>query len=220
MWYKRKAYVTTIAISLAIILAILLSSCTSTTSPTPPATSSKPATSSQPATTAPPATSKAPASSAAPSSPAANQPVIKLTASCYLPPAHMLSVMMGDMMKEIQDKSNGRLQITYAAGGSILTGPKTADGVEQGLADIGLSHIGYTPGRFPVTEALDLPIGYPSSWVGTNVALDYLAKFQPKEWDKFHILLADGGTTASVNMAKSPVRKMEDSERQDYERRR
>ena len=66
------------------------------------------------------------------------------------------------MMKEIQTRSNGRLEINYAAGSSILTGPKTADGIEQGLADIGLSHIGYTPGRFPQTEALDLPIGYPS----------------------------------------------------------
>ena len=122
----------------------------------------------------------------------------------------MLSGMMGDMMKEIQDKSNGRLQISYAAGGSILTGPKTADGIEQGLADIGLSHIGYTPGRFPVTEGLDLPVGYSSSWVATNVAMDYLAKFKPKEWDNFQILLANGGTTASVNMAKTPVRVLAD----------
>ncbi|MGQ9824520.1 MAG: hypothetical protein ACUVSK_05885 [Desulfotomaculales bacterium] len=139
--------------------------------------------------------------------------MIKLTASCYLPPAHMLSVMMGNMMKEIQEKSNGRVEITYAAGGSILTAPKTADGLEQGLADIGLSHIGYTPGRFPVTEALDLPMGYPSSWVGTKVALDFLAKYNPKEWDNFHLLLVNGGTTAAINMAKSPVRKLKRPER-------
>jgi TRAP-type transport system periplasmic protein len=171
----------------------------------------------QPATTAPvpapaPATSAPPANTSTASSPAAsaNQPVIKLTASCYLPPAHMLSGMMGDMMKEIQTRSNGRLEITYAAGGSILTAPKTADGIEQGLADIGLSHIGYTPGRFIQTEILDLPLGYPSSWVGTNVAVDFLAKYKPAEWDKFHLLLVNGGTTASVNMAKKPIRKLED----------
>jgi len=122
----------------------------------------------------------------------------------------MLAGMMGDMMKEIEELSNGRIQITYQAGGSILTAPKTADGIEQGLADIGLSHIGYTPGRFPITEALDLPVGYSSSWVGTNVAMDYLAKFQPKEWDNFKLLLVNGGTTASINMAKTPVRTLED----------
>jgi TRAP-type transport system periplasmic protein len=141
---------------------------------------------------------------------ATSQAVIKLTASCYLPPAHMLSGMMGDMMKEIQTRSNGRLDITYAAGGSILTAPKTADGIEQGLADIGLSHIGYTPGRFIQTEILDLPLGYPSSWVGTNVAVDFLAKYKPAEWDKFQLLLVNGGTTASINMAKSPIRVLAD----------
>lgn len=136
--------------------------------------------------------------------------VIHLTASCYLPPAHLMSELMGEMMQEIQDLSDGRLEITYAAGGSILTAPKTADGVEQGLADIGLSHIGYTPGRFPVTEILDLPLGYSSSWVGTNVALDFLAEYQPEEWDNFRLLLVDGGTTASINMASSPIRTLED----------
>jgi TRAP-type transport system periplasmic protein len=204
-------------VSILVISAILIGGCSTTTpAPTtsaakPPASAAAPATSAAaaPASSAPaakPSTQAPPASSA----PAANQPVIKLTASCYLPPAHMLSGMMGDMMKEIQDKSNGRLQISYAAGGSILTGPKTADGIEQGLADIGLSHIGYTPGRFPVTEGLDLPVGYSSSWVATNVAMDYLAKFKPKEWDNFQILLANGGTTASVNMAKTPIRVLAD----------
>lgn len=136
--------------------------------------------------------------------------VIHLTASCYLPPAHLMSVLMGDMLKEIEELSNGRLKITYAAGGSILTAPKTADGLEQGLADIGLSHIGYTPGRFAVTEILDLPLGYSTSWVGTNVALDFLEKYQPPEWDNFKLLIVDGGTTASINMTKTPIRKLED----------
>jgi TRAP-type transport system periplasmic protein len=193
MFGKRKFFGFILVISLVLVLTLLIG-CSATTTTT---------SSSKPAVTTTAAASQTTAA-------AANQPVIKLTASCYLPPAHMLSGMMGDMMKEIQTKSNGRLEITYASGGSILTGPKTADGIEQGLADIGLSHIGYTPGRFPQTEALDLPIGYPSSWVGTNVALDFLAKFKPVEWNNFHILLADGGTTAAVNMAKKPVRKLED----------
>ncbi|MCR4393485.1 MAG: TRAP transporter substrate-binding protein [Dehalococcoidales bacterium] len=183
-----------VLVSLLLTLALILSACSSTKTP---ATSGN-----TPSTTAPTTTQASPVT--------ASQTKIKLIASCYLPPAHMMSGLMGDMLKEIETLSNGRLEITYASGGSILTGPKTADGIEQGLADIGLSHIGYTPGRFPITEALDLPVGYSSSWVGTNVALDFLAKYKPKEWDNFHILLVDGGTTASINMAKTPIRKLED----------
>ena len=139
-----------------------------------------------------------------------SEEVIHLTASCYLPPAHVASELMGEMMQEIEKKSNGRVKINYAAGGSILTAPQTADGVEHGLADIGLSHIGYTPGRFPVTEILDLPLGYSSSWVGTRITQDFIAKYKPKEWDNFKLVAAWGGTTASVNMASTPIRKLED----------
>jgi TRAP-type transport system periplasmic protein len=152
------------------------------------------------------ACSSGPSSAAAP----AAQSVIKLTSSCYLPPAHMLSGMMGEMMTKIQSQSNGRLEISYSAGGSILTAAKTADGLEQGLADIGVSHISYTPGRFPVTEALNLPLGFSSSWIGTYVALDYLEKYQPGEWDNFKVLMINGTSNTSVDMAKSPVRKLED----------
>lgn len=184
---KRLAYLVTLAISIVIVL-VLSSGCSKTT----------------------PAPSQTETSGQASPAQETKQPVIKLTASNYLPPTHILSVMMGDMLKEIQTQSNGRIEITYAAGGSLLTAPKTADGVEQGLADIGFSHIGYNPGRFPVSEALDLPMGYPSSWVGTHVAVDFMDKFKPKEWDKYKVLQVNGGTTAAIHMAKSPIRKMED----------
>ncbi|MDT3698845.1 MAG: TRAP transporter substrate-binding protein [Thermincola sp.] len=138
------------------------------------------------------------------------QEVIKLTASNFLPPAHLLSKMMGDMLKEVEAQSNGRLQITFVPGGSLLTAPKVADGVEQGLADIGFSHIGYNPGRFPVTEALDLPLGYSSSWIGTNVGVDFLDKYKPKEWDDFKLLQITGGTTFAIHTAKTPIKKLED----------
>jgi TRAP-type transport system periplasmic protein len=181
-----------VLVALVLVMAFLVGACSS--SPAITSTSAD----TEPGSTKPPLTS------------AVDLPAIKLTASSYLPQGHMLSSMMGDMMKEIESQSGGRLQINYAAGGSILTGANTADGIEHGKADIGLSHIGYTPGRFPVTEALDLPVGYSSSWVASNVALDYLAKYNPTEWSQFKLLLVNGTTTASINMAKDPVRKLED----------
>lgn len=192
MSHRNSASIVSVLITLVLVMVILISAC-----------SSLPAATSTPASTETVST-KTPAVSAA------NQPVIKLTASCYLPPTHLLTSMMEDMMKEIESQSNGRLQITFASNGSILNGPDTAEGIEKGLADIGLSNIGYSPGRFPVSEALDLPIGYPSSWVASNVALDYLNKYNPAEWSNFKLLLVNGGAVACLSMAKSPVRKLED----------
>ena len=56
------------------------------------------------------------------------------------------------------------------------------------VSDIGNSHIGYTRGRFPVTEMLDLPVGYTSGFVCTHVKHDFYKKFKPKEWNDVHVL--------------------------------
>jgi len=107
-------------------------------------------------------------------------------------------------------RANGRVEITFYPGGSLLTAPQTADGIVQDIADIAFAHIGYTPGRFPVTESLDLPVGYPSGWVGSHVATDFMKKFKPKEWDNMHVLLVNAGTTAGLMLHDTKVTKLED----------
>ena len=47
-------------------------------------------------------------------------------------------------------------------GVSLINGPGMLKGVESGITDIGLAHIQYNPGRMSVTEACDLPHGFPS----------------------------------------------------------
>jgi len=43
-----------------------------------------------------------------------------------------------------------------------------------------MSVLAYTMGRFPATELVDLPHGYPSGWVATKVANDYYNEFEPE----------------------------------------
>jgi TRAP-type transport system periplasmic protein len=84
------------------------------------------------------------------------------------------------------------------------------DGVVEGISDIGFSNIGYTFGRFKVTEILDLPLGYPNAWVANHVANDFFRKFKPKEWDKIHMLSMHTSPVNIVLSATKPVNKMED----------
>jgi len=135
---------------------------------------------------------------------------IKLKYSNYLPPTHPLTVLQGDFCKEVEKRTNGRVEITYYPGGTLTTAPKMIDGVENRVSDIGLSHIGYTRGRFPVTETLDLPMGYPSAWVGTQVKYDFYEKFKPKEWDSVHVLFVFAPGPQIVATKKNPISKMED----------
>ena len=136
--------------------------------------------------------------------------VIKLSSSCYLPPAHLFSPLQEQWGKDIMARSNGRVEITFYPGGQLVKAPQTPDALEQGIADIAIAHIGYNRGRFPVTEALDLPMGYPTGWVGSHVATDFLNKYKPKEWDNLHLLLVNAGTTAGLMTRNTRVTKLED----------
>jgi len=136
--------------------------------------------------------------------------VIKLSSSCYLPPAHAFSPLQEQWGKEIMARSNGRVEITFYPGGQLVKAPQTPDALEQGIADIAISHIGYNRGRFPVTEVLDLPMGYSTGWVGSHVATDFLDKFKPKDWDNLHLLLVNAGTTAGLMTRNTRVTKLED----------
>ncbi|OGN90979.1 MAG: hypothetical protein A2Z70_02020 [Chloroflexi bacterium RBG_13_48_17] len=136
--------------------------------------------------------------------------VIELSSSCYLPVTHPFTALQEDWGKAINARSNGRVNITYYPGGSLVKAPATPDALVEGIADIAFAHIGYNPGRFPVSEALDLPMGYPTGWVGSHVATDFLNEFQPAEWDSLHILFVNAGCTAGLMLRDTKVTKLED----------
>ena len=75
--------------------------------------------------------------------------VIKLKFANYFPPTHMNSVMMGKYCEELNKKLAGKVEITQYTGSTLLSAPKIAAGVSTGIADIGLSNLAYTRGRFP-----------------------------------------------------------------------
>src|SRR5512139_2108689 len=95
---------------------------------------------------------------------------IKLKAANYLPVTHPMSLLTAWFCDEVKKRTNNRVEITYHPGGTLLNPVKMYDGVVTGIADMGLSHIQYTRGRFPVMEVFDLPLGFPSGWVDTRVA--------------------------------------------------
>ncbi|MGD9045465.1 MAG: TRAP transporter substrate-binding protein [Desulfobacterales bacterium] len=139
----------------------------------------------------------------------AQDKIIDLKFANYLPPQTAVTKIGEEFIKDLEERTGGRIKVKYLKGGSLLKGTTMYKGVESGLADIGFSHIYYTPGRMPVTELAGLPIGSPSAWVNCHVLNDFYFKFRPKEWDKVRVLWLTG-TTTSVITTKKPVRKMED----------
>ncbi|WP_300465204.1 TRAP transporter substrate-binding protein [Desulfobacula sp.] len=134
---------------------------------------------------------------------------ITLTISNYFPPPSGQSKIMVQFIEELEARTGGQVKVRYFPGGSLLKAPATIKGVEKGIADIGLAHIEYTAGRFPVMEACELPLGFATGWVANQMMNEFYNKFMPKELDKFKILWWHANSP-SVLITKKPVRSIED----------
>lgn len=90
-----------------------------------------------------------------------------------------------------------------------MPAPQTYDGVVKGIADIGWSIMSYTRGKFPLTEVIDLPLGYKSGYTATKLINAFYGKFRPKEFDEVKILYfhAHG---PGILVTRKPVTKLEE----------
>lgn len=100
----------------------------------------------------------------------------------FFPPTHIQSQLAESWCKEVETRTGGEVVIKYFPADTLTKAPQTYDGVVQGLADIGMTVLAYSRGRFPVASAIDLPMGYSSGVQATGVANAVLEKFDPKEF--------------------------------------
>ncbi|MCU0600156.1 MAG: TRAP transporter substrate-binding protein [Desulfobacterales bacterium] len=131
-------------------------------------------------------------------SPSTDEKAIELSYSVFFPPAHAQCKAAEEWAREIEKQSNGKVKINVFPGGTLTSANECYDGVVKGISDIGMSCFAYTRGRFPVMEAIDLPMGYPGGTIATLAANDYYAQIKPAELDDVHVLvpvaMPQGGT--------------------------
>jgi TRAP-type C4-dicarboxylate transport system substrate-binding protein len=112
-------------------------------------------------------------------------------------------------LKEIEQRTNGKVKFKRYWGGTLLTGKNMYEGIESGIADVGMDVFGYTPGRFPLWEGMDLPHGFPSAEVGNYVQWEAYKKFRPQELASSKVLFLFTCSPCSI-WSKVPIRKLED----------
>ncbi|MBN1278139.1 MAG: TRAP transporter substrate-binding protein [Deltaproteobacteria bacterium] len=134
---------------------------------------------------------------------------IDLTYSTFFPPTHIQAKVAEEWGREIEKRTKGQVKITYFAGSSLLKGPQIYDGIIKGITDIGMSVCAYTSGRFPSTEAIDLPMGYPTGVAATKIINALYEKFKFKDFDNVKVLylFAHG---PGLLFSKKPVHKLEE----------
>jgi TRAP-type C4-dicarboxylate transport system substrate-binding protein len=135
--------------------------------------------------------------------------VIKLTYANFPPAATFPCVQMEHWAKEVEKRTAGKVKVQTFPGGTLLPAKNILDGVISGLADIGNFAMSYQPGRFPVSEVVDLPLGFTSARVASLTLYDLVEKYQPKEFEKVKILTLF--TCPPTNfMTKTPVKSLAD----------
>jgi len=141
---------------------------------------------------------------------AAQQKTITMNYADYFPAPHKQALLVDQWCKELEKRTGGRVKVTPFHGSTLTPTAMIYDSVTKGIADIGMGTLGYTRGRFPLSEFTDLPLGYPSSRVATKLFNEYYKKFKTKELDDVKVLYLQGIGPAILHTAKKPVSKLED----------
>ena len=112
---------------------------------------------------------------------------------------------MDEWCKEVTKRTNGRVEAKHYPGGTLSPAPQIYDAVAKGVVDVGETVLGYTMGKFPLTEVLDYPIGHFSAGVSTRMVNAYFEKFKPKEFDdvKGHVLSCSEPRTLFIPGSRS-----------------
>jgi len=135
---------------------------------------------------------------------------ISLKVANYFPPPTFQSKVLEEFCKELESRTKGVVKVDYYTGSSLLNATAMYEGVINGIADIGYSHVYYTAGRMPAIEACGLPLGFPTGWVASQVMNDFYDKFKPKDFDEVKVLWLNASPSSAIATAKKPVRRLED----------
>jgi TRAP-type transport system periplasmic protein len=112
--------------------------------------------------------------------------------------------------KKVETESQGRIKITLFP--SMQLGgkpPELFDQAKDGVVDIVWTVLGYTPGRFPKTEAFELPFTVGDAEGGSRALWEYISKVGPEEFKDVH-RIANHVHGPGMFHTKFPLTKIED----------
>lgn len=122
----------------------------------------------------------------------AKNETITLSYSIFFPATHSQAQAADQWAREIEKRADGRVKITMYPGETLSKAAQCYDGVVSGVSDIGMSAFAYTRGRFPLLEALDLPVGYPDGITASRIANAIFEKYQPQELSEVKVMYLHG----------------------------
>jgi TRAP-type transport system periplasmic protein len=112
--------------------------------------------------------------------------------------------------KMVEEKSKGRLKITIYPGSTLGKAVDHYDMIKDGIADIGFTTPGYTPGRFPLITVTELPLLFKSARGGSLAVMSVFDKHFKNEFKDVKVLWFWVHPPGHFHMAKKQVKVLED----------
>ena len=144
--------------------------------------------------------------------PVAAQDKFELKLGHYVPAGHFFSRYLENWANALREQSDGRLDIAVFAGAQMGPTPRYYDMARTGVVDIAWVLHGATPGRFPLTEIVNLPYMVGSAEIGTKVLNDaeLRAKYLDAEHRGVKVLMLFTHQPGNVHTTKKPIRTQAD----------
>ena len=120
----------------------------------------------------------------------AEDKVVQLKLSSWVPPAHPLNPALQAWAADIEKESGGTIKSTLFPSEQLGKAMDHYDMARDGIADFAYVNPGYQPGRFPIIAAGELPFLI-SNAKGGSAALDaWYRQYAPKEMADVHFCFA------------------------------
>ncbi|MBK8907098.1 MAG: TRAP transporter substrate-binding protein [Rhodospirillales bacterium] len=130
----------------------------------------------------------------------------------FLPPASTAQTQLIEpWAKRVTEESDGRIKVqifpSMQLGGKP---PQLFDQVRDGVVDVVWTLAGYTPGRFPKLEVLELPFVPGAARATSAAAHAYAMEYAEDELSDVHPILVHVHAPGTLHMKKRPIRNTED----------
>jgi TRAP-type C4-dicarboxylate transport system substrate-binding protein len=139
----------------------------------------------------------------------AEEKVLKLRLSTMWPPTHPHSKLFNQWGKDVEKATQGRVTVTLFAASTLSPPMQVYDNTVKGIVDVGTNLLAYSPGRLPLSEVLQQPLGYRSGLQASRCANAYYKKFKPKEFNDVQVMFLHAAAPGFI-FTKKPVKSIEE----------
>ncbi len=128
---------------------------------------------------------------------------VKLRYSLLWPASHPITKLAQEWAKDVETATAGRVKVTTFPGNTLTPPMQAYDAVVKGIADMAGCLLAYAPGRLPLSEVLQQPLGYLSGYQASKLANAYYKKFKPAEFNDVQVMYLHGAAPGFIMTKKA-----------------